>query len=171
MSNIVSFVKSGVETPTPVERVTVESVNTYVPTNTALVPLNALPVSRPLALQDDADIDFSEINIPRINIVQKVGDLSNNFTPGNIVLNQSICIHSPRATTKSSLGEVIAADKPLELTVVGFRPSQFTEKVAGGKLGILCNTKEEVVAINGTLDYKTWKSSIASGNPKKYFQT
>lgn len=111
---------------------------------------------------NDEDIGFDDIRLPRLNIVQKVGDLSNIFTPGEIVLNQSAVIHEPADPVKNKVG-----NKPLIITVLGFKKRQFCEKVVGGDMGLLVNTEAEVVAKGGTLDYKEWQQSNGA---KKYFQ-
>lgn len=111
---------------------------------------------------NDEDIGFDDIRLPRLNIVQKVGDLSNIFVPGEIVLNQSAVIHEPADATKKKAGH-----PPLILTVVGFKKKQYVEKVVGSEMGMLLNSELEVVAKGGTLDYKEWQQSNGA---KKYFQ-
>lgn len=103
---------------------------------------------------NDEDIGFNDIILPRLNIVQKVGDLSNIFNPGEIVLNQTLVIHEPAVPEKSKVGH-----SPIILTVLGFRKRQFCEKKEGGALGNLFNTEAEVVQAGGTLDYKEHKST------------
>lgn len=120
---------------------------------------------------DENDIRFEDIYLPRVNIVHRVGDLSLVYEPGQIVLNQSLVIHTPANADKK-----ITGDAPLNLTVVGFRRQQFVEKVAGGGKGLLVNSEAEVVAHNGTLAYKEWEQSVAASkiNPaivaKKRFE-
>lgn len=120
---------------------------------------------------DENDIRFEDIYLPRVNIVHRVGELSEVFEPGQIVLNQSLVIHTPANEVKK-----ITGDAPLNMTVVGFRRQQFVEKVAGGAKGLLVNSEAEVVAHNGTLAYKEWEQSVAASkiNPaivaKKRFE-
>lgn len=127
-----------------------------VPSQTAVVQSDSP------SLFNDEDIGFDDIRLPRLNIVQKVGDLSNIFTPGEIVLNQSAVIHEPAEPAKNKAGH-----KPLIITVLGFKKKQFAEKVTGGEMGLLVNSEVEVVAKGGTLDYKEWQQS---NGVKKYFQ-
>lgn len=121
----------------------------------AVVPpaLVARPADNPFSYNDE-DIGFGDIILPAINIVQKVGELSNIFTPGEIVLNQSIVIHEPANKERQKAGH-----PPLLFTVLGFRPRRYVEKKAGGQQGHLFNTEAEVVAAGGTLDYKEAKST------------
>jgi len=125
--------------------------------------------SAPAIVFDDQNIGFEDIILPRINIVQKVGDLSEIFTPGEIVLKQSLVIYSP------SKGAV-AGTAPLNLTVLGFKKTQFTEKVSGGAMGILAATEADVVKHGGTLDYKEWEASVSenkvnpASKPLRLFQ-
>lgn len=172
-----------VQTPTPVPGVVVESVTTAAPvdvapapapsTAVAIVDVPAGPVTRTdsLPLFDDQNIGFEDIILPRINIVQKVGDLSEIFTPGEIVLKQSLVIHSPG---KPAVGNVAAVPgtPPLTLIVLGFKKTQFAEKVAGGAQGILAHTEQEVAKHGGTLDYKEWEASTKTpgAKPLRLFQ-
>jgi hypothetical protein len=177
--------------PTPVEGVTIDVVNTHVepaaqvavavpdvapaaaaiPTTSALVPAGPAAVSRhensPVQF-DDENIGFEDVILPRINIVQKVGDLSNIFGGGEVVLNQQVVIHTPADVAKKVVGT-----PPINITILGFRRRQFTEKVGGGKMGLLANNEQEVVKHGGTLDYNEWQASLKPENgikPLRYFQ-
>jgi hypothetical protein len=74
---------------------------------------------------DDENIGFEDIILPRINIVQKVGDLSNVFTPGEIVLNQQVVIHEPAIPAAKRTTSLLV------ITILGFKRKQYTEKVEG----------------------------------------
>lgn len=95
------------------------------------------------------NIDFRDLQLPRINIVQKVGELSDKFNPGTILLNGSLQL-----------------PQPVEFIVLGFRPLQYVERVEGGFGGQICNSPEDVVAAGGTLDYKEHDKT-----EKPWFQT
>lgn len=140
-----------------------------IPTTSAVAVVPPAPVARtnsPVQF-DDENIGFEDCILPRINIVQKVGDLSNIFGGGEIVLNQSVVIHTPADPVKKIVGT-----PPLVFTILGFRPRQFPEKVAGGKMGILANSEADVVRHGGTLDYKEHKASLGveGVKPLKLFQ-
>ena len=163
---------------TPVEGVIIDTTITECP---AIPVAPAIPVSAAvpavvasesaIGFDDDA-IGFEDVILPRLNIVQKVGDLSNIFTPGEIVLNQASCIHEPANKDKGKEGT-----GPLNIVILGFRKRQFVEKVEGGSMGLLLNNEAEITKNGGTLDYKEWKNSIegskepgATVKPLRYFQ-
>lgn len=127
----------------------------------ALVPAATLPVAPRGPVQyDDQNIGFEDVILPRINIVQKVGDLSNIFNGGEIVLNKQTPIHEPAFVHPTDPSKNRPGTGLLIFTVLGFRPTQYTEKVAGGKLGMLLNNEADVAKNGGTLDYKEWKASV-----------
>jgi hypothetical protein len=143
---------------------------------TAVVPAPPAPLATasPVAF-DDENIGFEDVILPRINIVQKVGDLSQVFNPGEIVLNQSQVIYEPAKFDAEGKLVKESSTGPLLITVLGFRKRQFTEKVEGGKLGLLLNNESEIGKHNGTLDYNEWQESLkqakaGQGVAKKYFQ-
>jgi|GEM_PF-2990337 len=131
----------------------------------------ALPVTHANspAVFDDQNIGFEDIILPRINIVHKVGGLSEVFNSGEIVLKQSLVLYSPKR------GENAAGTPPLNLTILGFKKTQFAEKVVGGARGILCNCELDLAKNNGTLDYAEWESSKkaaaeGAGKVLRYFE-
>lgn len=138
-----------------------------------IAPVNPPAVTdSPFAFNDE-DIGFEDIRLPRLNIVHKVGGLSKVFEPGEITLNGSIVIHTPKNPNKN-----IAGTEPLIFTVLGFRKKQYVEKVEnyGVDDGMMVGTREEVVAAGGTLDYKEWAASKAAakagaGKAKRRFET
>lgn len=113
----------------------------------------------PASYGDDSDdVGVEDINLPRLNIVQKVGDLSNQFTEGDIVLNkESVILKSPK-TDKSNKG--------LRIVVCGFRKDRYAEKTVGGAKGDIVDSEAEVFAKGATTD---WNESKATG--KKLYQT
>ena len=133
----VSFERTIDVVATPVADVTVESVTTVSPaTPVAITPVVSSPVpesSVPARINspiefDDQNIGFEDIILPRINLVHKVGGLSEIFNSGEIVLKQTLVIYSPgRKHPDPAL--VIPADAPLNLVILGFKKVQFAEKV------------------------------------------
>lgn len=124
----------------------------------AVVPHEPQPVA---AIKDDDDISMDEIVLPRINIVQKVGDLSEIYTPGDIVLNKELVIYHPEKDKDVD---------PLLVTILGFFPTKWTERIPGGALGRLADSKEEVAKLGGTTDYNTWKAKEDTDEEIPYFQ-
>jgi hypothetical protein len=109
-----------------------------------------LPAERPQSaastfLADDDSIRLDDIVFPRINIVQKVGELSNTFNPGEIVYNQQLVL---RAAKKGEAPE----PAPLRAVVIGFKPDQFVQKTTDGS-GEIVDSEQEVHELGGTLDY------------------
>jgi hypothetical protein len=152
-----SFVKEGVEdttTPVPPAPETPAA-------STEVATREATP-----GFFDEDNIRYEDIVFPRINIVQFVGKLATEqgFDPGSILLASQNVIHTPESKTDKGT-------PPLNLTVIGFRPLQYAEKLPGGKQGLLVNSESEVVKHNGTLSWKEWDASKSSGSPLRYFQT
>jgi hypothetical protein len=105
--------------------------------------------------------DFKDIILPRINLVQNIGQMKESFDSGQLIFNQAVVLFTP-PTIKG--GEVtIPGTPPVNMTVLGFRPTRYCEKVTGGVRGLIVNTEEEVVRAGGTLDYKEWELKKASG--------
>lgn len=161
--------------PTP----TAPAVATEIPTapvntNTALAPI--APVGVPAVSDspiefDENDIRFEDVYLPRVNIVQNIGDLMKVFNPGEIVLNSTFVIHTP-----AQLEKKIAGTSPLNITLIGFKKKQYAEKVSGNVQGLLVNSESEVARAGGTLAYKEWDQSVQAAKtnpavkPLKYFQ-
>src|SRR4051812_4947429 len=76
--------------PQTAKVIDVEPVPATVP---AVIP-SALPAPTGLVLGDKLP-DFSEIILPRINIVQNIGKLKDVFDPGSIVLGQQVILFTP----------------------------------------------------------------------------
>lgn len=164
MSNI-SFVK---QTETPVEGVVVESINTgpavAVP-STSLARIPDASVAAPPIFFDDGNIDFSDIIVPRLNCTQRVGDASEIFNPGELVLNKTTVVHIPDNKEKGIVGS-----GPLVIVPIGMKRLQYVEKVVGGGRGAFVGSESEVAAAGGCLNWAEWKASLATPNKKKYFE-
>ena len=170
----VSFVKDGAApaeaaAPAPVIDVKAEDVTPAAAIPSSPVKLAVAPVAQasvPAVAEppmfNDEDISFDDIIVPRMNIVQKVGDLSNVFGFGEIVLNQSLVIHQPANKEKGFAGTGLLTIVPL-----GFKKTVFVEKVKGGGRGLYCTSREDVVRNGGTIEYREWK---ASGGKLKRFE-
>jgi hypothetical protein len=105
--------------------------------------------------------DFKDIILPRLNIVQNIGQMKDNFTSGELVFNRQTVLFSP-PTVKDGI-ITAPGTPPVTLTVLGFRPTRYCEKVAGGAQGLIVNSEAEVASNGGTLDFKEWELKKASG--------
>lgn len=128
-----------------------------IPVNTSTAVAVAQPsappaVATPNAFNDDENIDPRDLSLPRLNIVQKVGDLSNIFTPGDLVLDGSLVL----ADSGKELGK---KSGNIRVVVIGFQATKFVEKVEGGGQGRTIATEKELVAANGTLDFNEAKAT------------
>lgn len=186
MANV-SFAKNPVTVVepvlTPVEGVTIDVTTTSVPAlaaeeapaQTAAVIVRDIPQVPVVADKsdaytfDDRNIGMEDIILPQINIVHKVGDLSEIFDAGQIVMNFARVIYSP-AKGEQGTPAFRAADAPLSVTVLGFRKGRFVEKVTGGVKGALVKTEADVTAAGGTLDYGEWKASLNNPKPLRRFE-
>ncbi len=120
------------------------------PANPAAIAV--APANRGAFSDDDEGISFGEVLLPRLNIVQKVGELSNIFSPGAIVLNSQLVMLDAPAQAKPNEAPRTQPN-PLRIVFLGFKGTQYVEKVPGGGMGSLVDTVEEVIALGGTIDY------------------
>lgn len=161
----VETVTATTPTPTPVADVVVESTTTVAPSPAVTGPTVTQNDNTAVAIQqpagavekapsyfDDESIDPSDLQLPRFNIVQKVGELSNNFKPGSLLLNGQLVLQDG--------GQGTTPSKPINILVVGFQPTIFVERVEGGLKGNMFRTEQEVEKANGTLD---WNEAQATG--------
>lgn len=136
------------------------------PTTAVATVSKNVALGSPLPMGDTIP-EFEDIIFPRLNIVQKVGDLSNVFTHGAIVFDQTVVIYEP-PTLKD--GAVIKpGTEPLDITVLGFKTKRFVERVDGGKKGQICKTEADVVKAGGTLNYQ--EHELKKGSGLRLFQT
>lgn len=162
MSNI-SFVKNP-ETAIEVESTPCGPATAIPSSSLAKIP-DASVVAAPPSFHDDGNISFDDIILDRINPVQRVGELSEIFSPGEIVLNKTAVVHVPDNKDKNIVGS-----GPLVFIPIGMKRLQYVEKVVGGGRGAFVNAEQEVVAAGGTLNWGEWKASLGTPNKKKYFE-
>jgi hypothetical protein len=150
---------------TPVQGVTVEST-TYVapsqPATQALAVRNNNTAIAPAGMVlGDKIPEMKEIILPRLNIVQNIGDLKDTFAPGSLVYDQKVELFVPPVIKDGEVKK--AGSPPVSLIVLGFRPTRYVEKVEGGGRGMIVDSEDAVRANGGTLDYNEWKSKKAAG--------
>jgi len=169
-------------TPTPVAGVTVDSVTTIAPAAGATpAPVNhgteAHPCSVPVPTSTPTTVvkaapsglvlgdklpEFKDIILPRINLAQYIGTLKDSFAPGSLVFGQNCLLFEPPIAAKGT-APAKPGLPPVNMVVLGFRPTRYVEKVTGGVRGLIVNTEAEVVTNGGTLDYNEHKLKKASG--------
>lgn len=144
----ISFTKSN-EAGSETAAKPVAEVEAVVAPPAPAVSVPALRGPQPLSsntLSDDDQIDLTQIKLPKLNIVQRIGELSTQFKPEDILLNRALVL-----------------PQPVDVVVIAFRPrDQYAEKTTGGDTGRLFDTKEEVASVGGTTDYNM---AQASGKP------
>jgi hypothetical protein len=128
----------------------------------ACIPSGAMVAPSGIVLGDKIP-EFKDIVLPRINIVQAVGQLKDQFTQGAIVFGQNTVLFEPMLINPKTGNMDRPASPPVVITVLGFRPTRFVEKIVGGARGLLVDTEEQVRAAGGTLDYKEWQLKKAAG--------
>ena len=157
-------------TPTPVPGVTVESVTTVATPVAAPAPApsqvpavhnpNTAIAPAGMVLGDKIP-EMKEIILPRLNIVQNIGDLKDTFAPGSLVYDQKVELFVPPVIKDGEVKK--QGSPPVTLLVLGFRPTRYVEKVEGGGRGMIVDTEDAVRANGGTLDFNEWKSKKAAG--------
>lgn len=120
-------------------------------------------VAKKTMLLGDVLPDFSEMILPRVNLVQNIGTLKDSFLPGTLLYNQQNPLFIPGRINEKTKTVERPATAPITVTFMGFRPTRFVEKVIGGGKGLMVNTEAEVTAAGGTLDYTEWNLKKASG--------
>lgn len=153
---------------TPVPGVTIDAVNTHTPSVFPATDMGSAAPSPTALIRQDASLaaptglvlgdrlpSFGDIILPRLNIVQGSGELKNSFPMGAIVFNQSVILYDPPTTNKSGAQEKPGLP-PFTLTVLGFRPTRYVEKIEGGERGLLLDSEKQVREAGGTVDYKEW---------------
>lgn len=185
----VSFTKPGLAAPAGAQQpvVDVAATVTPAPATAAPAPAPAAPKAQAFAQPvpptqavapvpptqavstpfNDEAIDIRDIVIPRLTLVQRTGDLSAIFRPGDIVISEQGSDNKfPISMPHEADAAKEAARKPIELVVFGFMPKRYVERVEGGVGGDMANTVQEVVQRGGTTEYNEHK---ATGKP--WYQT
>lgn len=102
-----------------------------------------------------------EIILPRLNIVQNIGDLKDAFSPGSLVYDKKVEIYTPPIIRNGKIER--EGTPPVSLVVLGFYPTRYVEKIEGGGQGMIVDTEAAVRSNGGTLDYKEWEQNKKNG--------
>ena len=135
---------------TPVADVKVES------TTTVAAPAGSqMPAQRKFLLGDRLP-SFKDVILPRLNIVQGIGNLKDTFVPGEIIFNQATVLFTPPQIDPKTGNATRKGTAPITSYVVGIISDRFSEVVVGGFGGLIVDTEEEVRASGGTTSYQEW---------------
>lgn len=127
----------------------------------------AVSAVTPGALLGDFVPEFKDIQLPNMNIVQNIGELAKTMTPGQVVFDQRVVLFSPVQLDQNNQIKDKGTSQ-CTITILGFKPVRYAEKVAGGGQGLLLNTEDDVRKNGGTLDYSEAQLKKAAGI--KYFE-
>lgn len=103
---------------------------------------------------------FSEIILPRVNLVHSTGKLKDEFPVGAILYDQRLVLYTAPVIRQQKVES--EGTPPVIVTFLGFRETRAVENVKGGGRGIICKP-EEVTAHGGTLDYNEFKLKEHAG--------
>lgn len=164
----ISFEKQTEVVPTPVEGVDIPCENTFCtaphPQNVQVPAVRAETTVAPAGIVlGDKIPEFKDIILPRLNIVQGTGELKDSFPQGAVVFGQSLVIFTPPVVNAKTGNVEKPGTPPAIITVLGFRPTRFSEKVQGGIRGMIVDTEEQVTAAGGTLNYQEWAAKKSAG--------
>jgi len=130
-------------------------------------PTREVPVSVPATTGNfrlgDRLPGFKDVLLPKLNIVQNIGELKDSFQPGSLVFNRDTVLFTPPIIDAKAGTITKASLPPVVIYVVGIVSERFSEKVVGGMGGQIVDTEAEVRAAGGTLDYKEWDLKKAEG--------
>lgn len=121
-----------------------------------------LPAQRKFLLGDRLP-SFKDVILPRLNIVQGIGNLKDTFVPGEIVFNQATVLYTPPQIDPKTGNATRKGTSPITSYVVGIISDRFSEVVQGGFGGLIVDTEAEVRNSGGTLDYKEWELKQKDG--------
>lgn len=94
------------------------------------------------------EIDRGDLAMPKINIVQSVGPLSEDFKPGSILYNKEIVLAKPSDDPKEWT-------EPVEVTVLSVKKQyQEVTDYDSDEQGRIVDSMEEVEAAGGWIDWR-----------------
>ncbi len=150
-------------TPVSASSPTPANVSSPTPENGTQVPATTTGL-----LLGDKLPEFKDIILPRLNLVQNIGGMTESFESGSLVFNQQVPIFIPGQVNAKTQTLERAATPPVIITVLGLKPVRFYEKTkwggdAGAARGIIVDSEQAVRANGGTLDYNEWKLKEKDG--------
>lgn len=126
-----------------------------------------VPATSTGLLMGDKLPELKDIILPRLNMVQNIGKMTESFENGTLVYNQQVALFVPGKVNAKTATLERPATKPVIMTVLGFKPTRYYEKVKWGgdsaARGIIVDSEQAVRAAGGTLDYNEWKLKEKDG--------
>jgi len=147
------------EQPTPAYVAQPDETQAVAVVNHAPLPVAA---SEPFVVGDFLP-QFKDLILPRVNLVQNIGQLKDAFTSGEIVYGQNVVLFSPPVINSKTGGVESPGTKPVIVTFLGRVSERYAEKVVGGGRGIIVADEESVRNAGGTLDFEEWKLKARDG--------
>jgi hypothetical protein len=117
----------------------------------------SVPANTNKMMLGDSLPGFKDVILPRLNLVQSIGQLKDSFQQGAIIFNQAVVLFTPPIINAKTGNAEKAALPPVILTVLGIVSKRFSEKISGAVGGQIVNTEDEVRAAGGTLDYNEYQ--------------
>lgn len=120
--------------------------------------------AHPTVLLGDRLPEVEDIIFPRINIVQKVGELSNQQPQGAIMLARSLLLFE--LPIKDNKGSILTpGTPPVEIVVLGFKAKRWQEKIDWGSddRALILDSEEAVIRNGGTTSYQEWELKKGEG--------
>lgn len=106
---------------------------------------------------DQGGFDPKNIIMPSITPIQRIGELSKVFNPGEIILSttdaDSKLVILP-AHEKAETKDQLKAREGVKLVVLKFLPPQWVERTGSSESGSVANSPQEVIDLGGSADYK-----------------
>lgn len=106
---------------------------------------------------------FKDVILPRVNIVQNIGELKDMFSPGELVYGKSTVLFTPPRINPRTGNQEDPGTGPVIVTFLGRVSERFSEKTVGGARGLIVADEASVRNCGGTLDYEEWKLKKDSG--------
>lgn len=134
----------------------------------APAPGSQLPATSSGLLLGDKLPEFKDIILPRLNLTQNIGKMTESFDNGTLVYNQQVPLFIPGKINAKTQTLERAATPPVIMTVLGFKDTRYYEKVkwggdASAVRGLIVDSEQAVRAAGGTLDYNEWKLKEKDG--------
>ena len=157
-------------TPSTPASAVVDVVSTVTPVTPAPAaepaPASQVPAVTGPVLGDKLP-EFKDIILPRVSLVQNIGKATESFESGTLTFNGQVELFVPGKVNAATATLERPSTAPVIITVLGFKPTRYYEKVAweGGQAsrGAIVDTEAAIRTAGGTLDYNEWNLKKKDG--------